>query len=336
MMKTHEESIGRPHRPFDEQSWYYPSKFTRPLMDKLFPAHPTNWSVGLALGAFVALGLVLSILFLAIVKPTYTASMVIGPTQEQFSSSPSNQLDRNALSLLSGGGLLSGPRVITPYDAFLKTIQTREVADRLFADPEIRAGLFPGAWDSATKSWKQSFSPKSALVGVLYWLVGRHRPTQPTADTVEEVLKNSVNVGMIERGPMYTLTYSATNREFAMDFLHRSFVTADRIVKNRNLKQVLERIQILKNRMNSLDVVDYRSQFINLLMDQEKQLMVLQGNMDFAASVVVPPSAPDYPDSPRLFVTAVLFMALFFLLGVSILVLIYREMIMARIRPSSR
>jgi hypothetical protein len=319
----------------EKRAWYHPGEFTRPLTERLFPTYPTYRSVTMVLGAFVAVGVALSILYLATVKPTYTASMVIAPTQEQFSSSPSNQLDRNALSFLSGGGLLSGPRVITPYDAFLKTIQTREVADRLFLDPKIRAGLFPGAWDTATKSWKHPFSVKSALVGVLYWLVGRQRPTQPTADTVESILKNRVNIGMIERGPMYNLTYASRDRVFAMYFLRRSFSTADKIIKEKNLKNVLEQIRLLKNKMKSLDVVDYRSQFTTLLMDQEKQLMVLQGNMDFAASVVVPPNAPDYPDSPRLFVTVIVFMTLFFLLAVSILVLAYRQMIMARIRPSS-
>jgi hypothetical protein len=332
-MNMQEETVGRwPDGSLDRHSWYHPGGFVRRVREELFPTDPTRGSIAIALGTFVVLGAVLSILYLAIVTPTYTASMVIGPTQEQFTSPPSNRLDRSALSLLSGGGLLSGPRVITPYDAFLKTIQTREVAARLFADPKIREGLFPKAWDSATKSWKQPFSVKSALVGVLYRLVGRQRPPHPTADTIESVLKNSVNVGMIERGPMYNITYVSKNRAFALYFLRRSFSTTDEIIKAKNLKNVLEQIRLLKNKMKSLDVIDYQSQFATLLMDQEKQLMVLQGNMDFAASVVVPPSAPDYPDSPRLFVTVIVFMTLFLLLGISILVLVYRQMIMTHIR----
>jgi hypothetical protein len=237
------------------------------------------------------------------------------------------------MSLLSGGGLLSGPRVITPYDAFLKTIQTREVATKLYNDVSIREQLFPGAWDNERHAWKDQTTIKTRLVGILYWLTGRTRPTNPTIDSATQILQNRLGLSMIERGPMYIMTYPATDRQFGMRLLARIFATADGLVKERNRDQVLQRLAALRTRMNSIDVVDYRSQFANLIMDQEKQLIVLQGNTDFAASVVVPPNAPDYPDNPRLFTTMIIFITLSAIFGVSVLVVVYHRKISGMLRP---
>lgn len=325
-MSIHQERLGQQSRVMTIDS----------LARRLFPTRPTYLSIAMTLMAFVVAGLVGAIIYLAVVRPTYSATLIIGPTQEQFASTPSSQLDHNALSLLSGGGLLSGPRVITPYDAFLKTLQTRDVAARLYMDPAVRDGLFPGAWDDEKKVWKPQFSIKYELVGVLYWLTGRARPETPTVDSVEQILKTMLGVSMIERGPMYTMTFAATNRDFAMGFLHSTFKIADAIVKAQSRQQVLQRIAALKNRMNSMDVVEYRSQFANLIMDQEKQLLLLQDNTDFAASIIVPAAAPDFPDNPRLFVTIILFAVIFFFLGASVLVLIYRTQIADHVRPRSR
>lgn len=297
------------------------------VKDWLFPQTPSRRAIIRALVIFTAIGAIASIFYLATTKPKYTATLVVGPTQEQFTSSPSNQLDRGAMSLLSGGGLLSGPRTISPYDAFLKTIQTREIAEKLYADPKIRDQLFPGAWDEKTHSWHEPFDLKALAIKPLYALLGRNYPTHPTVSTVEVMLKNYVGLSMIDRGPMYTLSYASPNRDFAMNLLTMIVKAADTSVKEKNRRQVLEHINILKARMQSLDVVDYRSQFANLRMDQEKQLLVLQGDADFAASIVIGPSAPDNPDVPRLSVTVTLFIVIFFMLGVSILALAYRHQI---------
>jgi len=317
-MTTHQEGL------VEARSFRKPSTSGPGILSRIFfPARPTAIFVAVFLCAFVALGVVLAVIYLSVVKPTYSATLLIGPTQEQFASSPSSQLDRNSLSLLSGG-LLSGPRVISPYDAFLKTMQTREVADILFADPEIRQGLFPGTWDEETKSWTPDDSIRSKIASILYRMIGRPYTQIPTSD-----------LSMVERGPMYSMTFASTDRDFAIELLRRAFLTTDAIVKDKNRAQVLQRIEALRARMASLGVVDYRSQFVNLLMDQEKQLMVLQGNTDFAASMIVAPSAPDYPDSPRLFVTIAVFMALLFFLGTSVLTIAYREWIVKRMRPPS-
>ena len=299
-----------------------------------FPARPSSASVLRTLVLFGVIGVLVGIAYLMVARPSYTTTMLIGPTQEQFASTPSSQLDRNALSMLSGGGLLSGPRVISPYDAFLQTLQTREVAQRLYDDLTMRKALFGDVWDDENKVWRDQFSLRAAIVEPLYWLTDRVYPKNPTVDTVEDILKNRVQLQMIERGPMYNLNYPAGNRATGMAFLLKLFQSADEIVKNKERRQVLNRIQFLKSRMLSLDVFDYRAQFAGLIMDQEKQLMILQGDTSFAASIIVAPNAPLFPDSPRLFVTIVLSAVLFFLLGASILALHYRDLIAGRMRRS--
>lgn len=302
----------------------------------LFPDEPTYRSAGLTLFAFAFAGGLLAIFYLVIVKPSYTATMILGPTQEQFSSSPSNQLDRNAMSLFSGGGLLSGPRVITPYDAYLKILQSHDVAERLYKEPSTIGGLFPGAWDEKTKTWRPDTSLKTTLMGVFFGILGRKYPTTPTVDSVANALNNRISVTMIDRGPMYQVSFSSTNRAFAVAFLQMLFSTADTIVKEQNRVRVLREIQALKARMASLDVMEYRSDFIKLLMEQEKQLMVLQGNNNYAATIVTEPSAPGIPDNPRVFSTIILFLVFFFLLGASALLYVYRYQVIARLRPSDK
>lgn len=303
-----------------------------PFARRFFPAIPTYRSTLSTLLAFTALGLVMSVLFLAIVKPTYTATAIVGPTQEQYTPTPSSQLDRNGFSLLSGGGLLSGPRIITPYDVFLQAIHSREVAASLFADPAIREGLFPGSWDAETKSWRPIVNLRSEIAAPIYWLINRPHATVPTVGAVQNLIRGKLEVSMIDRGPMYTITFSSPDRAFAIAFLQQAFLATDRVVKQQNRAEVLRRIDALKNRMNSVDVVAYRSQFTDLVMDQEKQLMVLQGNGPFAATMVVSPGAGDFPDSPRVFVTIPIFMAFFFFFGATILSLFYRDQIMSSVR----
>lgn len=300
----------------------------------VFPIRPTRITIVLTLAIFATIGLAVGILYLMVAKPTYTSNMLIGPSQEQFASTPSSQLDRNALSMLSGGGLLSGPRSISPYDAFLQTLQTRAVAEHLYNDPSVRAMLFGDVWDSERKEWKAVFSLRAAALAPLYAIIGRTYPDHPSIDTMQDILKNRLQVQMIERGPMYNLNYAATSRDAGVTFLQKAFQTADQIVKDKERRQVLARIQFLKMRMQSMEVVDYRSQFAGLIMEQEKQLMILQGDTNFAASVIVAPNAPQFPDSPRLFVTLILCIVLFIMLGVSSLALAYRGLLARGIRGS--
>lgn len=306
------------------------------LFRVIFPANPSYKTVIAALGMFSLLGLVMSLIFLSVSTPTYSSEMIIAPTQEQFASTPGNQLDRNAVSVLAGGALLSGPRVVTPYDTFLRTMQSREVATRLFGDRAVREGLFPGAWDNLRKDWKPQSGFRWAVTAPLYWITGRQRPAGPTADVVAQILRGRVNLGIIERGPMYTVSFSHADRAFGLAFLHRVFKATDAIVKEKTRALVLQRIRVLRERMNSLDVVEYRAQFMNLMIEQEKQLMLLQGNTNFAANIIVAPNAPDLPDTPRLFSTILIFISLFGLFGASCLVIIYREIVSARILPPRR
>ena len=94
---------------------------------------------------------VLALLALRMIEPSFTATLIVGPTAAE------GLLGQGVPNLLSGSmisGVVHGAgEKMSYYDRFLYELTSLSVANELASQPEIMQRVFEPMWDASAQAW---------------------------------------------------------------------------------------------------------------------------------------------------------------------------------------
>jgi hypothetical protein len=254
------------------------------------------WHHKILVAATTLSSLVLSLLWLALVTPEYTASMVIGPVpKDGIKSNSSSLMD---MDTLFGIGLNGGLRD-KDFIKFLAVLDSVAVAEKIEEHDKVMRVIYEDLWDEETQSWTQPPGIVSTIANGLKGLVGLPDWTPPTPIDLARYIREHVTVEEKEESALRILSFSHKDRDFAIRFLTALHRETDDLLRTEAIRRSSAQIAYLKEKLRTLTVQEQRQTFIDLLSEQEKTMVLLQVGLPFTAAEIDPTSAPIRPTFPK-------------------------------------
>lgn len=227
------------------------------------------------LGALV--GLLFAVIFLIIVTPRHTATMLIAPAERSSGTDISALFPENSSFALKYLVDSIGDAESTDFMRFEHILLGPNVASKLLEEN-------PRYITDGIKSGKQ-----------LLFLSG---PTVRTPAELSAYLKSNVTIEPVAATPMRRLIYLHPDSEFAVNLLKSIYEKADEIIKTDIKSQAIKRHTFFRKALETEENPEHRKALTSLLMEQEHVLRMLAVDEPFAAMIAEPATtglAPDWP-----------------------------------------
>ena len=232
--------------------------------------------------------IVLATAWLRTTPAEYRATMVVGSTAT---------LDRAA-----GGDRATGSSAGSPVNDFSRflALTTSVAAARQLAEQDwVLPALFPESWDEATARWYPpgGLGPKAERLAAR--LLGRDGWSPPGPEALAERLGERLQIGPVGGSGLQRIGLRHRDRETALRLLSLVHATADQMVRQSSAARADGQITYLRQRLTAVDLVEHRRTLETLLLDQERQRMLIQADLPYAAALLERPFAPTQADWPN-------------------------------------
>jgi hypothetical protein len=223
---------------------------------------------------------------------TYTAEMTVAPNRMV---DPGGEGSSGGLSSLIG---LNGP-MDAQFELYLSTRKSNLLAQRMMATPGVPQKIFKAFWDPETQQWRPPAGLIQDMKRGLNSAMGFASWTQPTPGDLQGFLDKAFTVEGNKRTLITKISFSDPDPAFAKWLMTTVHDQAEAILKDEAQQRTRIMIAHAVHELSVVTVAEQRSALIQLLSQQEKQLLMIDKNLPYAAVVVDPPSA-DLPDNaPR-------------------------------------
>jgi hypothetical protein len=245
-------------------------------------------------------GLLLGLLFLMSSPPTYTATMLVAPPSV-------SQVQTQGLGSL--GDMLGGTGAPESFKLYLQMIVSQGAADRMEHDHHVMQKVFGAQWDAQNNRWRPRTGLKAWISDALHVIIGRPpAPDAPSREDLQGFLQGSLRVDTpVVGASVRTISFSSADPNLAPQFLLWAHDAADHLVRESTRQRAVDMISYLRDRLPSVSNTDEHYALTNLLVEQERTLMLLSNGIDYSAMIVDPPVVPEKP-FPSVGKTLVLFM----------------------------
>lgn len=244
----------------------------------------------------LAAGVVLAIIYLHIATYRYGISLQVTPANVRQSNVP-GQL--GSLATLAGIDLNSDKD--QPFQLYLHSLTTRQTADLLAKDDSLMHQVFAKYWDARAGHWIPPTGLATMLRVVLARIVGV--PVNPwhapDGETLQKLLGKELRIEQSKTSSVVTISIDMADPTLGRALLWRLHLQADEILRDRTLQRTSQYIAYLQDKLQTVNVADYRLTLFELLSEQEKSRMVASSTLPFAAEPFGPPVASASPVSPQ-------------------------------------
>ena len=265
----------------------------------------------------VAAALVSAAATLCVIKPSYTAVAIVGPSNGNLGNASSGGgiagmlgggLGAGALKRLAGG-LVGGGDSKVMFDQYTELLTSNRLAAKLAQDPNVLRAIFYKSYDWDLHQWRRHSAVMGAMIdfakGLLHYPVKLH----PDQDDVAKFLDKEVNVDAPLTSSFVTVSLVAEDPKKSEWLLNTLLRDADSIIREDRRKDVESRIAYLTAALPQVTQTDQRDAIISLLSDQEQSMMTIQADNRYASALVDTPHAdlkPTSPSVPNVFVIMML------------------------------
>jgi len=220
--------------------------------------------VSAAFGVFVALTSI----------PIYRAEILLAPIKQ-----PSGIGGMQALSSQLGGlASLVGVSLGGSDDATsIATLKSHVVTRQFIADEKLLPVLYADKWDAEHQQWKIS-DPKRI----------------PTLWTADEMFSKQVRKIIEDRKTgMVTLSIEWKDPKLAAQWAQDLVVRTNTLLRTQAIDNARKNIAFLQKQVELTDIIEVRQSMNRLLEEQWKQLMLAQGDSEYALKTVDPAVVPE-------------------------------------------
>jgi len=264
-----------------------------------------KWTLGLLLRVLLhcwyflvagaLFGLAAAVIYLAFyATPAYKANAVIGPAESHGTGGNSVLAAYTGLDFGDNG---------SPLTKFQEVMFSVRAAQELQRKYDIMQHVFIG-WDEKSGSWKPPSSPWFRFTEEMKSIIGLPGWTPPTATRLAQFLRSAVIVTPVVqtdvvRSGLYDVSFSYSNRDYAVALLRNVLQETDALVRQDELLNTANRIEYLKDQLNRTQELVLRDTMQKLMQQEEQSRMTLQADKYYAVDVIDPPDADPAPVSPR-------------------------------------
>lgn len=228
--------------------------------------------------ACAVLALAVGFLFLGAATPFYKARMIVGPANPISNNQGANDAAGMHATQDNGANVLNFAR-------FESTLAGSAVAGILLKDEKIFEGL-------------SQDRPLGLFASQDEW----------TPAELADYVRRRVRIEPIGETPLRRLVYYHPAPEFAAYFLKRLQEIDDAIIRDSIRNEAAARVQYLQSASVAIANPDHRRGLTNLLMEQERLLMLTSVEQPYAASVFEPAASSSRPEWPKRVPTLAAFM----------------------------
>jgi hypothetical protein len=213
------------------------------------------------------LGAVLALIFLAAAVPFYRAQMIVGPAAPISNNEAAGEIAKMRAAQLDSN--------IMNFTRFENTLAGSSVAGALLKDEKIFEGL----------TQDRSF-------GLL------RAETTWTPEKLAEYIRRRVRIDPVGETPLRRLVYYHPSAGFAAYFLTRLHEVSDGLIRRSIRSAAAGRVEYLQKTSQSIPNPEHRRSLTELLMEQERLLMLASVDQPYAAMIVEPASSSSRPKWP--------------------------------------
>ncbi len=245
----------------------------------------------------------LAILKLNLSEKGYSASIVVGSTSTEGEGSGISQYA--SLASLAGVNLsLARTGDFDKYESLL--ISTDQIQNMIDDNPDILPTIFSGEWDEKDKVWKKPSGVGSVVQTLIHFFLNGPKWQEPSVERLTRYLKDKIVITKNPKNGFLTILYENRDSDFAARLvlaLHRS---TDGLVRSRAEVRTSQRLSYLSGNLERSLTNAQRDALIQLLMEENKKMMMIQVDESFVAEIVQFPLASKTPSSPQPVVTVLL------------------------------
>lgn len=257
------------------------------------------WRGRLTIMLFAAVFLFLGIVYLHVAAYSYTATLVVVPTQGQSQSGGGSQLG----NLASLAGIdLSASQNVSPFALYPDAMKTRIVSDTFVANyPDLTHELFADQWDSAAGRWHEPDGLVHGMAGAVKKMLGYppQRWMPPSGGDVQQAVSDRVLTLLDSKKPVLTVTFNDRDPVFARRFLQAMHESTDLVLRRQTLERSKKYARYLEQELQKVQLTEVRQVLTNSLSQQETLIMMSNSDTPFAAQPVGGAVSSLRPTSPR-------------------------------------
>lgn len=235
------------------------------------------------------------------VSPLYTAKIVLAPASGGGGGGMASRLSRYSGVAALAGIDLPADETVTPFSQFGEMITSSLVAERLAEKHGILSRVFKAGWvwnpDAKTWSRKQGLlTPIKNSVRGFFNLPPR---APPSANALANLLKQKLSTKLVGNSGMQVIQLQHKDPVFAVNLLTWLHRESDNLIREEAQARTSRQIAYIEQKLRTVTAADHRRSLVELLLDQEKQMMMIQVDLPFAARIIEPAIASDDPTFPR-------------------------------------
>lgn len=241
----------------------------------------------------------------------YEANMIVAPVMNSDSGNSNAQsLTSKVLSTLGGGG----GGMSSQFDQFQYKLTSPSVVHAANRDGKLYEWVYPGLWDSQTRSWTKPGGMKQFLVGSVRAFFGRPEWIVPDDVITSETLKNQVVFEIVPKSTLTRVSYQNSDPKVATEMLRRLFTEADRQLRDAERVRLKTQIANANAVLATTQVADFRQAMAQAMANAQFRMLNVPDGLDYSASKVEAPFVSSLPVSPRITLSlAMAFLAAFLL-----------------------
>lgn len=258
------------------------------IADYLRKSISISYLLGLVLAGRVivivgaVMGLLYGIYTVHSAGPRYQATIRVSPAES----------DTSVGNLASAGGFFAGlagaSSVAVPkFTLFLSAIGSVGVAQELIRDHDMLCVIYAGDCDLETHAWKERTGVKEWINKQLASLGGLPNPNGArTERDLAMYLAGTVVVETNKNNSIVSLRYTHRKPELAAQYLGWVVKAANDYVRGRQRETQLRYVEYLSQSAAKTTNVEQRLAIDNLLLQEERQLMMTEVDIPYAAKIL--------------------------------------------------
>ena len=289
--------LGKPNEPIsqpaDEQPVQARTVFSfDDVMVQLWRQKVLNFVV-------VAMVGLLTIVWLHWVDREYAARMVVSPS-EDTGSSGSGGSSKGFSDLVTWSGIdLSTGSQANPHEHYLQLLHSLELAELLQTNHGFLQHLYPTLWNKSRGDWTKPSGFVANIKVLIKRTLAMPKWSPPSEEDLANILKKRIDVKPIRNSSFTEIVAVHSNSQTALKLLTAIHMELDALLRQKAKGRVTGQIRYIKSKLETVRVVEHRKALTQLLVEQERKMMMISIDQPFAAKLVERPFAASKPSFPN-------------------------------------
>ena len=221
--------------------------------------------------------------------PLFAAEMSLLPA-ESNSADGGGSAGSGTLGLIAG---LTGTNLgsVPKFTQFLAALHSTAVAKILDQKYAMSCRVFRGDCDQKTLQWRERSGMRAWFNGVLARLSGLPDPNGPHTPTeLAAYIDGAVTIAIDKTSQVVKVNYQNQRSEFATQFLSVLVRTTNDYIKAQDRGVMRQYVQYITAQASNATNVAHREALDQLLLQQERKLMLTEVDVPYAASILDGPT----------------------------------------------